>query len=53
MEVNIKDILSELSLEALKEVSRLKDVRIESRKKIDYIEELSAYDWSEDEIKNW
>lgn len=48
--INIKDILSELSLEALKEVSRLKGIKIESRKKIDYIEELSAYEWSETEI---
>ena len=35
--INIKDILNELSLEGLKEASRLKGIRIEGRKKIVYI----------------
>jgi len=48
--INVRDILNELSLDALKEVSRLKGIRIESRKKIDYIEELSAHEWSENDI---
>lgn len=48
--INVRDILNELSFEALKEVSRLKGIRIESRKKIDFIDELSAHEWPENEI---
>ena len=51
MVVNVRDILNELSLEALKGASKLKNIKIESRKRTDYIEELSAYDWSDEEIK--
>jgi len=48
--INVKDILNELSLEALKEVSRFKGIRIRSRRKTDYIDELSAHEWSRSEI---
>lgn len=51
MEVNVRDILNELSLEALKEASKIKNIKIKSRKRADYIEELSVYDWSNEQIK--
>ena len=51
MEINIKEILEELSFEALKKTCGIKNIKMESRKKMDYVEELSAYDWSDDELQ--
>lgn len=51
MEVDIGRVLKELSLGGLKKACEIKNIEIRSRKKEDYIVELSALEWSDSEFK--
>jgi len=51
MEIDIRSILEELSFEALKKASKIKNIEIESRKKEDYIKELSDHPWVSDDFE--
>jgi len=51
VEVNVEEILEKLSLKALKEVCKIKNIQIKGRKKAEHVLELSTCEWSEDELQ--
>lgn len=51
IDIDIREILEKLSLDALIDIEKIKNIRIDSRKRSIHIEELSAYEWSEEDLQ--